>query len=259
MPPYWFLQRWKVASLIPRSFATCGTEVPAASFASASRSLRTICSGVWRLFFTESPPPSLAHLEQSDSHGSWISFRGAGHLEVPNTFDELLASMRGFIAFAICFAVLLTVWFEQYKFFRRYGLNDNITMRLNAVLLFFVLFYVYPLKFLFTAWIDQLLGFSTQLGGSTENVIESIEPGQWPLLIIIFGAGFVVVQLVFVLLCWRAYALRGALELDVHEASITRQEIQGFLILTGIGLASIAIAILGGEETTSWAGGVYAL
>ena len=82
-------------------------------------------------------------------------------LEVPNTFDELLASMRGFIAFAICFAVLLTVWFEQYKFFRRYGLNDNITMRLNAVLLFFVLFYVYPLKFLFTAWIDQLLGFST--------------------------------------------------------------------------------------------------
>jgi len=175
-------------------------------------------------------------------------------LEVPNTFDELLASMRGFIAFAICFAVLLTVWFEQYKFFRRYGLNDNITMRLNAVLLFFVLFYVYPLKFLFTAWIDQLLGFSTQLGGSTENVIESIEPGQWPLLIIIFGAGFVVVQLVFVLLYWRAYALRGALELDVHEASITRQEIQGFLILTGIGLASIAIAILGGEETTSWAG-----
>src|SRR5215218_8117012 len=78
MPPYWFLQRWKVASLIPRSFATCGTEAPAASFASASRSLRTICSGVWRLFFTESPPPSLAHLEQSDSHSSWISFRGAG-------------------------------------------------------------------------------------------------------------------------------------------------------------------------------------
>jgi uncharacterized membrane protein len=180
-------------------------------------------------------------------------------LEVPNTFDELLASMRGFIAFAICFALLLTVWFEQYKFFRRYGLNDNITIHLNAVLLFFVLFYVYPLKFLFTALMDQLLGFSTQLGGSAENVIESIEPGQWPLLLIIFGAGFVVVQLIFVLLYWRAYALRGTLELDVYEASITRQEIQGFLILGGIGLASIAIAILGGEETTSWAGWVYAL
>src|SRR3954465_13286828 len=66
-------------------------------------------------------------------------------LEVPNTFDELLATMRGFFAFAICFSLLLTVWFEQYKFFRRYGLKDNITMHLNTVLLFFVLFYVYPL------------------------------------------------------------------------------------------------------------------
>ena len=132
-------------------------------------------------------------------------------------------------------------------------------MRLNALLLFVVLFYVYPLKFLFTVWMDQLLGFQTQVGQSTEGVIETIEPGQWPLLIIIFSAGFVVVQLIFVLLYWRAYALRGTLELNLHEASITRQEIQGFLILAGIGLASIAIAYFGGEETISWAGLVYAL
>jgi uncharacterized membrane protein len=180
-------------------------------------------------------------------------------LEVPNTFDELLATMRGFLAFAICFLLLLTVWFEQYKFFRRYGLSDGTTIHLNALLLFVVLFYVYPLKFLFTAWMDQLLGFRTQVGHSTESVIETIEPGQWPLLIIIFSAGFVVVQLIFVLLYWRAYALRGTLELNFHEASITRQEIQGFLILAGIGLASIAIAYFGGEERLSWAGLVYAL
>ena len=180
-------------------------------------------------------------------------------LEVPNTFDELLATMRGFPAFAICFSLLLTVWFEQYKFFRRYGLSDGTTMRLNALLLFVVLFYVYPLKFLFTAWRDQLLGFRTQVGRSTESVIETIEPGQWPLLMIIFSAGFVVVQLIFVLLYWRAYALRSTLKLTLHEASITRQEIQGFLTLAGIGLASIAIAYFGGEETISWAGLVYAL
>jgi uncharacterized membrane protein len=180
-------------------------------------------------------------------------------LEVPNTFDELLATMRGFFAFAICFSLLLTVWFEQYKFFRRYGLSDDMTMRLTALLLFVVLFYVYPLKFLFTAWMDQLLGFRSQVGRSTESVIETIEPGQWPLLMIIFSLGFVTVQLIFVFLYWRAYALRGTLELDLHEASITRQEIQGFLILAGIGLASIAIAYFGGEETISWAGLVYTL
>ena len=180
-------------------------------------------------------------------------------LEVPNTFDELLAAMRGFFAFAISFALLYSVWYDHYKFFRRYGLTDSRTMHLSTVLLFVVLFYIYPLKFLFTALMDQLLGFSTQVGSSTDDVIETIEPGQWPLLLVIFGAGFVVVQLVFALLYWRAYALRGMLNLNVHEASITRQEIQGFLILAGIGLASIAIALLGGEEAISWAGWVYLL
>ena len=76
---------------------------------------------------------------------------------------------------------------------------------------------------------------------------------------VIFGAGFVVVQLVFALLYWRAYALRGMLNLNEYEASITRQELQGYLILAGIGLASIAIALLGEEEAISWAGLVYLL
>ena len=180
-------------------------------------------------------------------------------LEVPDTFDELLATMRGFFAFAISGALLYSVWVDHYKYFRRYGLTDNYTMNLSAVLLFVVLFYVYPLKFLFTALIDQLLGFSTQVGSSPGHVVEEIESGQWPLLMVIFGAGFVVVQLVFALLYWRAYALRGVLALDAHEASITRQEIQGFLLLAGIGLASIAIALLGGEEAIAWAGWVYLL
>jgi uncharacterized membrane protein len=180
-------------------------------------------------------------------------------LEVPGTFDELLATMRGFFAFAISFLLLYQVWYDHYKFFRRYGLDDGLTMHLSTVLLFVVLFYIYPLKFLFTALADQLLGFNTKVGSSTGDVIETIEPGQWPLLLLIFGAGFVVVQLVFALLYWRAYALRATLNLNEYEASITRQEIQGYLILAGVGLASIAIALLGGEEATSWAGLAYFL
>jgi uncharacterized membrane protein len=181
-------------------------------------------------------------------------------LEVPNNFDELLATMRGFFAFAISGLLLYSVWFDHYLFFRRYGLKDNFTMNLSAVLLFVVLFYVYPLKFLFTALMDQLLlDSSTQVGSSTADVVETIEPGQWPLLLVIFGVGFVVVQLVFVLLYWRAYALRDMLKLDAYEASITRQEIQGFLLLAGVGLISIAIALLGGQEAIAWAGWVYVL
>src|SRR5918998_1025308 len=71
-------------------------------------------------------------------------------LEVPQTFTELTEVMRGFAAFAISFTMLFVVWLTQYKFFRRYGLNDNFTIWINALLIFVVLFYVYPLKFLWT-------------------------------------------------------------------------------------------------------------
>ena len=180
-------------------------------------------------------------------------------LEVPNTFDELISTMRGFFAFAICFWLLLAVWFEHYKFFRRYGISDYYTMRLSVVLLFIVLFYVYPLKFLFVLVVDQLLGYDTTVGSSTSAVVEEIEPGQWPLLMVIFGAGFVAVQLVFALLYLRAYVLRDALGLDAYERSKTREEIQSFLLMMGVGLISIAIAVLGGEAAVSWAGYAYLL
>src|SRR3954468_14356191 len=50
--------------------------VPLASSASASRSLRMICSGEWRIRFIGSPP---ALSGENDSHIGWTSLRGAGH------------------------------------------------------------------------------------------------------------------------------------------------------------------------------------
>jgi len=171
-------------------------------------------------------------------------------LEVPKTFDELLATMRGFFGFAICFYLLLIVWYEHYKYFRRYGLNDTQTLWLNAALLFIMLMYVYPLKFLFTYLIDLLFGFAQS---------EKIEASQVPLLMVVYGAGFVAVQILFLLMYLRAYSLRDALELDARELSVTREEIQSCLLNISVGLASTAIAVLGGVATISWAGYVYIL
>ena len=171
-------------------------------------------------------------------------------LEVPKTFDELLATMRGFFGFAICFYLLLIVWYEHYKYFRRYGLNDTQTLWLNAALLFIMLMYVYPLKFLFTYLIDLLFGFAQS---------EKIEASQVPLLMVVYGAGFVAVQILFLLMYLRAYSLRDALELDARELSVTREEVQSCLLNISVGLASVAIAVLGGAATISWAGYVYVL
>src|SRR6267142_2598501 len=64
-------------------------------------------------------------------------------LEVPRTFSELTQAMQGFVSFGISFALLMQIWFKHYGFFRRYGLQDPPTRLLNALLLFFVLFYLH--------------------------------------------------------------------------------------------------------------------
>ena len=69
-------------------------------------------------------------------------------LEVPHTYADLINAMRGFPAFALTFAALMALWVRHYYFFRYYGLDDLVTIVLNTPLLFLVLFYVYPLKFL---------------------------------------------------------------------------------------------------------------
>ncbi len=62
-------------------------------------------------------------------------------LEVPHTFGELMADMRGFVPFAVCFGLLAQVWWLHHNFFRRYGLDDATTATLNFVLLFVVLLF----------------------------------------------------------------------------------------------------------------------
>src|SRR3954470_10207553 len=83
-------------------------------------------------------------------------------LEVPRTSGHLLETMRGFIAFALTFGVLYSLWYRQFIFFRRYGLEDSPTVALTGALLFVVLFFVFPLKFFIGAMVNRLMG-----GGKT--------------------------------------------------------------------------------------------
>lgn len=72
-------------------------------------------------------------------------------LEVPKSFHELMECMKFFLPFTACFVILFTIWYGQNLFFRRFGLHDRATVILNAALMLVVLFFVYPLKFLFGA------------------------------------------------------------------------------------------------------------
>jgi uncharacterized membrane protein len=173
-------------------------------------------------------------------------------LEVPKTFAELMEVMRGFGAFAVCFALLIVVWYNQYKFFRRYALQDNYTLVLNSALLFVVLFYVYPLKFVFTF----LIGIFTRQGlevrlanGTTTTMVQSA--GEVTTLMIIFSLGYVAVFGLFVLMYAHAHKNRKKLELNELEVFDTRTDIRESALNVGIGSISVAFAVLARNATLS--------
>ena len=178
-------------------------------------------------------------------------------LEVPHTFEELMDAMRGFPAFAICFLMLSQVWFHHYRYFRRYGLQDLWTVVLNAVLLFVVLFYVYPLKFLFTMFMGQLTGGAT-VGGRT--VVESmISRSEMSTLMVIYGAGFSAVFGIFAILNWRAWLRREQLELNPVEELITLQSMWENIGIAGVGVLSILLAIVLPQGVAGLSGFAYFL
>jgi uncharacterized membrane protein len=177
-------------------------------------------------------------------------------LEVPRTFDQLLVMMRGFLAFAVTFAMLFHVWFTQYKFFRRYGLSDNFTVWMTALLLFVVLFYVYPLKFVWTLMVNVVLGFgrTVEVGG---QVVPVVRAAQMPTLLAVYGAGFAAVFIIFALLYWHAYRKRAALDLSELETHDTRSYMQENALMAGVGLLSIGLALTNTPVSSLLAGLCY--
>ena len=165
-------------------------------------------------------------------------------LEVPHTYGELMVDMRGFLAFAACFAQLVIIWRTHYKFSRRYGLEDPYTVFLNVVLLFVVPFYVYPLKFVFTM-------LSSQITGSAAP--DAFAWHEASVIMRIYGAGFASVFLLFVLMYAHAYKLRHQLGLNPVEILETRFAVRENAILTLIGAASLAVAF----KSPSLAGWTY--
>ncbi|MGD0075806.1 MAG: TMEM175 family protein [Candidatus Binataceae bacterium] len=177
-------------------------------------------------------------------------------LQVPRTFDQLIDAMRSLPSFAVTFLLLITVWRAHYEFFRRYSLSDRVTMALNTILLFVVLFYVYPLKFLFSIALAPLTGANLvdQLHGS----VVPIRPQQAPVLMEIFSIGFTAVYAVFALMFANAYRLRESLELNQFELIEARTFIVLSCALAVTGLVAIAVAMVLPGQRSSYSGWIYA-
>lgn len=145
-------------------------------------------------------------------------------LEVPSSFAILKEQLSGFASFGISFFALVLIWKVHYNYFRRTDYVDNWIIAFNMVLLFVVLYFVYPLKFLAT------LPF--------QGTPISID--DFATLFQLYSLGF---GLIF--LCLSAmYARAGAKVENIYEKSLLNFYMRHFGIFVIMGIVSIVLATL---------------
>jgi uncharacterized membrane protein len=168
-------------------------------------------------------------------------------LEVPSDFDQLLTLMKGFVGFALMFTMVCWIWYEHAFFFRQFGTGDPLSVALNSALLFVVLFYVYPMKFLTAA----LMGLALGLPGPR---FETASSGT--LVMVLYSTGVVLIFGLFALLY--GHAMRQHRGLTTDDRLILKYGRRAHLISLGVGLLSILIA-LAGSGYAPVAGFIYML
>ncbi len=148
-------------------------------------------------------------------------------LEVPHNYSELHHLLRGFLPFALSFLLLMLVWYGHFRLFQRFALHDAGTIWLNGLLLFTVLFYVYPLKFLFLTFMSGAVQF-----GSVYEVRE---------LVLLYAGGLAAIYFLFAALYANAGRQAKTLGLNPLEIRLTRL---AALEEMGVGVCGVLVCAL---------------
>lgn len=156
-------------------------------------------------------------------------------MEPPRNFGDLVTALYGFVPFGLSFIALFYIWVVHTILFRRYPLQDKPSIFINGILLFTVLFYVQPLRFLATSFVSLFTG---RVGAGTVNSWEQLQS-----LFIIYGAGWIVIFLLVAWLYQRAHHTRDALRLTPLEAYDAITYSQHYLGFVAAGVLSILVAL----------------
>lgn len=152
-------------------------------------------------------------------------------LEAPKTYAQMMEVLRGFLPFTICFWIFIDIWFEHHHFYKRYALQDKTTMALNTFLLFVILFYVYPLKFMFTLDTQAIMGQRVD-----------IPPGGGTVLFTIYGIGVTSVFWLLAAMYGNAWRHRAGLQLNAVEEIDTLERVYDNFFMGLFGVISIILA-----------------
>src|SRR6187399_2437068 len=127
--------------------------------------------------------------------------------QIPDNIQTLLAAFKNVPTFVCSIAVLGIFWRGHWKWSRRYGLEDGVSILISWAMLVTILIYIYPLKVVF----DSMWYFlSNHRFGRTITAQTNEQVRE---LFAIYALGFIAIALQVLLLNLRAWQLREPLRL----------------------------------------------
>ena len=154
--------------------------------------------------------------------------------------------MLGAIPFFLTVGLIFLFWYEQYIYFRRYGLNDVTTIVLNLVYLAVILFYIYPLKFLFSLLIYAWSGINLFPKATAQGLV-ILSDEDFPKLIMLSSFGYFLIWFIIFLMHGHVLKLSKTFNFNNFEKLFTKKEARGALWNSIIGLVAIVFAWQGKE------------
>jgi uncharacterized membrane protein len=185
-------------------------------------------------------------------------------LDVPTSVEELrVLTIAQFVPTLAAFALMCWIWAEHNSFFRQFGLQDATTIILNCALLFLVVFYTYPLKFMAVyLWglIAHGLGWSgIESAMLSSGSLRTAAPGSDFPLMVIYNIGFIALFSIFALLYRHALRQQDVLALDEVALFDARAGQRGHLVSIAIGLVAVVVMLMLPRYLAGLSGAVYML
>ncbi len=153
-------------------------------------------------------------------------------LEVPANFSALSDLIAQLPVFLASFFILMAAWRAHFLFFRRFGLDDGATQVLNAIFLFLILFFAFPLKFMAMFLWSVIRGADTAaMFSAPEGSVAIDDPmAQRAHMLIYLGLGVIGLFGSLAALSVRAWTAREALQLNAVERAMTLNSLLRLMI-----------------------------
>jgi uncharacterized membrane protein len=169
---------------------------------------------------------------------------------MPDSVEQLFASLKAIPAFAASFLLITQFWRSHSQWSRRFGLDDDRSHWMSLLLIFFVLIFIYPTHMVFSSLFEALSGGYLPITFSINTLYE------FRSLFVVFGVAFFCMGATISMMYRHALGKAAEMSLVDKEIQLTQLTIRQWDLVVIVSLMSILLSCFMPESTkgTIWMG-----